>query len=149
PARSRTSRRRIGHGARAGARRLGARCIAPLHRGLPARRGGTLYGAHRRGDVPGTARDLPHRKGRVRAALRGRAPTRLGRDSPSRAPPKSEQRMTTKAAPPGALELWPGAPYPSGAHWDGEGINFAIYSRHAEKVELCLFEDTGRREIAR
>ena len=33
----------------------------------------------------------------------------------------------------------PGAPYPLGAHWDGVGVNFALYSEHADAVELCLF----------
>jgi glycogen operon protein len=47
------------------------------------------------------------------------------------------------------LELWPGSPYPLGATWDHEGVNFGLFSRHAERVELCLFDDTGRREIAR
>jgi glycogen operon protein len=46
-------------------------------------------------------------------------------------------------------EIWPGLPYPAGATWDGEGINFALFSEHAEKVELCLFDDSGRREIQR
>jgi glycogen operon protein len=45
--------------------------------------------------------------------------------------------------------VWPGSPYPLGATWDGEGVNFAIFSEHAEKVELCLFDVTGRREIQR
>lgn len=36
-----------------------------------------------------------------------------------------------------------------GANWDGEGVNFALFSAHAEKVELCLFDATGKREIAR
>jgi glycogen operon protein len=45
--------------------------------------------------------------------------------------------------------VWPGKPWPSGAHWDGEGVNFAVFSGHAEKVELCLFDDSGRREIQR
>jgi glycogen operon protein len=35
--------------------------------------------------------------------------------------------------------IWPGQPYPLGATWDGSGTNFAIFSEHAEKVELCLF----------
>ena len=35
---------------------------------------------------------------------------------------------------------WPGKPYPLGATWDGEGVNFAIFSEHAESVELCLFD---------
>lgn len=45
--------------------------------------------------------------------------------------------------------VWPGRPYPRGAFWDGEGVNFAIYSEHAEKVELCLFDDMGRNEVQR
>ena len=45
--------------------------------------------------------------------------------------------------------VWPGRPYPLGSTWDGEGVNFALYSEHAEKVELCLFDGSGRRETAR
>lgn len=45
--------------------------------------------------------------------------------------------------------IWPGRPYPRGATWDGEGVNFALFSEHAEKVELCLFDSKGRREIQR
>lgn len=39
------------------------------------------------------------------------------------------------------MRQWPGKPYPLGASWDGEGTNFAIYSEHATRVDLCLFED--------
>ncbi len=42
--------------------------------------------------------------------------------------------------------VWPGRPYPLGATWDGEGVNFALFSEHAEKVELCVFDPSGRRE---
>jgi len=45
------------------------------------------------------------------------------------------------------LAVWPGAPYPLGATWDGEGVNFALFSEHAEKVELCLFDPKGKRTI--
>jgi isoamylase len=45
--------------------------------------------------------------------------------------------------------LLPGRAYPLGATWDGLGINFAVFSAHAERVELCLFEPSGRHEIAR
>jgi len=45
--------------------------------------------------------------------------------------------------------VWPGKPYPRGATWDGEGVNFALFSEHAERVELCLFDPNGRREIQR
>jgi glycogen operon protein len=34
----------------------------------------------------------------------------------------------------------PGHPYPLGANWDGKGVNFAIFSEHATRVELCLFD---------
>jgi len=42
-----------------------------------------------------------------------------------------------------------GSPYPLGATWDGRGTNFALFSAHAEKVELCLFDREGRREVER
>ncbi len=45
--------------------------------------------------------------------------------------------------------VWPGKPYPLGATWDGSGTNFALFSAHAEKVELCLFDDEGEKEVAR
>ncbi|MCB9948319.1 MAG: glycogen debranching protein GlgX [Rhodospirillaceae bacterium] len=47
------------------------------------------------------------------------------------------------------LRVWPGLPYPLGATWDGSGTNFALFSAHAEKVELCLFDDDGTREVER
>ena len=38
------------------------------------------------------------------------------------------------------MRVWPGRPYPLGATWDGAGVSFAIYSEHATRVELCLFD---------
>jgi isoamylase len=38
-------------------------------------------------------------------------------------------------------DVWPGRPYPLGAEWDGEGTNFSLFSEHAQRVELCLFDD--------
>jgi glycogen operon protein len=49
----------------------------------------------------------------------------------------------------GASAVWRGRPYPLGATWDGSGVNFALYSEHAERVELCLLEPKGRREAER
>jgi isoamylase len=46
-------------------------------------------------------------------------------------------------------KVWPGRPYPLGATWDGEGVNFALFSAHAEKVELCLFDRSGNHEETR
>ena len=42
-----------------------------------------------------------------------------------------------------------GRPFPLGATWDGHGVNFAIFSAHATKVELCLFDETGDTELER
>ena len=47
------------------------------------------------------------------------------------------------------LQIQPGKPHPLGATWDGKGVNFALFSENAEKVELCLFDSTGRHETAR
>jgi glycogen operon protein len=47
------------------------------------------------------------------------------------------------------FRVWPGIPYPLGASWDGMGVNFALFSEHAEKVELCLFDEEGEKELAR
>ena len=38
------------------------------------------------------------------------------------------------------MRIWPGSSHPLGATWDGEGVNFALFSRHATAVELCIFE---------
>ena len=48
-----------------------------------------------------------------------------------------------------AERLLPGRPYPLGATWDGLGINFAVFSANAERIDVCLFEPSGRHEIAR
>jgi isoamylase len=41
------------------------------------------------------------------------------------------------------MRVWPGYPYPLGATWDGEGVNFALFSEHATAVDLSLFEQPG------
>ena len=45
-----------------------------------------------------------------------------------------------------ALRVWRGNPHPLGATWDGSGVNFAIFSENAERVELCLFDVDGSNE---
>src|SRR5687767_11612086 len=47
------------------------------------------------------------------------------------------------------MRLSAGAPHPLGATWDGRGTNFALFSANATKVELCLFDSQGRRELER
>jgi glycogen operon protein len=48
-----------------------------------------------------------------------------------------------------ALGLIPGDPFRLGCHWDGDGVNFAVYALNADKVELCLYDASGQRELAR
>jgi isoamylase len=48
-----------------------------------------------------------------------------------------------------ARRIQAGASYPQGATWDGVGVNFNIFSAHATRVELCLFDQTGKVEVER
>ena len=47
------------------------------------------------------------------------------------------------------LEIREGVPHPRGASWDGQGVNFALFSAQATKVELCLFDQAGKEELHR
>jgi isoamylase len=44
------------------------------------------------------------------------------------------------------MRAWPGRPYPLGANWDGRGTNIAVFSEHATKVELCLFDSVEAKQ---
>ncbi len=41
-----------------------------------------------------------------------------------------------------------GLPYPLGASFDGLGVNFAVFSANADKIDLCVFDPSGRRQLA-
>ncbi len=45
--------------------------------------------------------------------------------------------------------LGPGRPWPLGASFDGDGVNFAVFSAYAERIDLCLFAPDGRKELVR
>ena len=62
--------------------------------------------------------------------------------------PATPDDMTLDLAT-GAPRLEAGSPQPLGANWTGRGTNFAVFSAHADRVELCLFDGSGREEIAR
>ena len=47
------------------------------------------------------------------------------------------------------MRVWPGLPSPLGATWDGEGVNFALFSDHATAVDLCLFDEPWGGETER
>jgi len=65
--------------------------------------------------------------------------------NPSRA--ISSQPPTPR--PYGQARVWPGRPHPLGATWDGRGVNCALFSGSAEKVQVCLFDARGERELER
>src|SRR5437764_11920235 len=44
------------------------------------------------------------------------------------------------------IKTWLGYPYPLGATWLGNGVNFALFSEHATSVDLCLFNSMEARE---
>lgn len=48
-----------------------------------------------------------------------------------------------------ADKLEVGSPWPLGASWDGMGVNFAVFSANATRLQLCVFDAGGRREVAR
>lgn len=56
--------------------------------------------------------------------------------------------MSLLSEPGEARHILPGAPHPMGVSFDGEGANIAVFSAHAERVEICLFAESGL-EIAR
>src|SRR5581483_6055132 len=60
----------------------------------------------------------------------------------SRGPARSNWRAPCRAQ--ARLRIWPGAPYPLGATYDGAGTNFSLFSEVATRVELCLFDDDGK-----
>jgi glycogen operon protein len=97
----------------------------------------TLFGADLRGAVLSGAvlRRADLRGARYDAATRwpeGFSPDEAG--TVQVRGPATELEFTT---------LRPGKPYPLGATWDGQGVNFALYSRHATRVELCLFDEAN------
>ena len=47
------------------------------------------------------------------------------------------------------MRVWPGHPDPLGATWDGMGVNFALFSENATKVELCLFDSDLYQQTSR
>jgi glycogen operon protein len=47
------------------------------------------------------------------------------------------------------VEILPGSPYPLGATFDGRGVNFALYGKHADRVELCLYGPESNAETGR
>jgi isoamylase len=49
----------------------------------------------------------------------------------------------------GGHSLSSGRPWPLGASFDGQGVNFAVFSANAERIELCLFSPDGRKEMSR
>lgn len=61
--------------------------------------------------------------------------------------PKSKHNTQPDAVEPSRIRE--GLPFPLGATWDGLGVNFALFSANATKVELCLFDASGEHELER
>lgn len=63
--------------------------------------------------------------------------------------PTSHKRRSRPPRPKARSLISEGRPFPLGATWDGIGVNFALFSAHATKVELCLFDNDGKTELER
>jgi isoamylase len=46
------------------------------------------------------------------------------------------------------MRIWRGSPYPLGTTWDGAGVNVALFSEHATRVELCLFDSPEAKQAS-
>ena len=75
-----------------------------------------------------------------RVSQAGERPIIRAWSTPIRLPSCRRLVVRRSAVPTSHLRVWPGAPYPLGATWDGVGVNFALFSEHATRVELCLFD---------
>ena len=62
---------------------------------------------------------------------------------PRSAAPETNVSVTRPLPEPRGMRITHGAAYPLGATWDGWGTNFALFSEVAERIELCLFDDSG------
>ncbi|WP_166361633.1 glycogen debranching protein GlgX [Pseudomonas akapageensis] len=63
--------------------------------------------------------------------------------------PKNSSRKTEPKPAAEPSRIREGLPFPLGATWDGLGVNFALFSANATKVELCLFDSSGEVELER
>src|SRR5262249_22661759 len=81
-----------------------------------------------------------HEKEQPRTSLHGPDYSRWPSPSPDPPPSPPIPVPCTSLEPHPCVRVWPGYPYPLGATWTGTGVNFAIFSAHATKVELCLFD---------
>ena len=66
-----------------------------------------------------------------------------GAPQQQREPAKNPSSALASGQKPLSEHVRPGKPYPMGATWDGMGVNFALYSQHAEGVELLLFDQAS------
>ena len=115
--------RRARPGLRAAARRAGRGWLRPGSRG-------------RRLELPRASAHLARRLLRRRGgSLRLSARCDARELVPAAAAARPQDRVIDRFT-----RVWPGRPYPLGATWDGEGVNFALFSEHAEGVELCLYD---------
>ncbi len=108
-----------------------------VDRARPARRlpAGRARRAHAAGKLRRRAGEPAGR--RERAAARDRS-----RDDAARRRRRTAPAVRSAAAM-SDYEMWLGEPFPLGATWDGDGVNFALFSQNAQRVQLCLFDDEG------
>jgi isoamylase len=79
----------------------------------------------------------------------------MAKEAPAKIRKSGKPRSSDTTAPKRAVvpaqnvQVREGLAHPRGATWNGEGVNFALFSANATKVELCLFDETGKEELQR
>ena len=63
--------------------------------------------------------------------------------------PSHPKLPTERSALPAGPTVQPGQPWPLGSSFDGKGVNFAVFSAHAQAMEVCVFDPSGQHEITR
>src|SRR5207342_797888 len=126
-----------------------ARAAAGLSRRSAARRHLARSAEHRREPLRRVGcrqRRRHHRRadGLARPAVVGRAAAAAARRALARSRGSLDSARLAIDGHPTAV--WPGRPFPLGATWDGNGTNFSVFSEHAERVELCLFDADDREQ---
>src|SRR5471032_1566859 len=86
---------------------------------------------------------VPHRQKAGSYRCRG-----VFKNTPAGAP-MTKPKKTAPTPEAQTSRIREGLPFPLGATWDGLGVNFALFSANATKVELCVFDDSGEVELER
>ena len=101
---------------------------------------------HRRASRAQVALGVRARRSRSPACSRSGPSAGCGEPKPRADRPRRGAVWARRYGAPVSRTTWPGAPFPLGPSWDGNGTNFSLFSENARRVELCLFDESDHEE---